>query len=173
MPIKGNLSCMTCSHSHYGQPFTSKQLLVTLSCTELTFFDFSTLFWTQIIVATGKGSIAKANLDGSGRQKIVREQRYPAGIAIDHSASRLYWADFSDHKIRSSDLNGQDVRAVASVARDGPWGVAVHNGKLYWGNYWGKTVQTSDLRGQNRQFVYSGVTGVEHLIVATVKASAH
>ena len=75
----------------------------------------------------------KAEFEASMPRTVVENLVYPAGIAIDSTTSRLVWADCFGDKIQSSDLNGQDLRTLASLPRyTWPWAVAVSNGRLFW-----------------------------------------
>ena len=90
------------------------------------------MYWTNYIY----GEIVRANMDGTSSYPIVTGQRSPAGIVIDYEFARLYWVDYYDNVIKSSDLDGQEVYTVANLGsspRVYPGGIDILNDRsLYW-----------------------------------------
>lgn len=59
--------------------------------------------------------IGKADLDGRGRIKFVRDHvGHVTAMAVDHTVDCLYWADILFHKLESIGLNGKD-RKVCNI----------------------------------------------------------
>ena len=54
------------------------------------------------------GSIKRAGMDGSNSTRLVTELRFPYGITIELKTSKLFWTDYWQNKIESSNLKGGD-----------------------------------------------------------------
>ena len=116
----------------------------------------------------------KANLDGTVQKMIVKDLTEPAGITVDHINSRIVWADYAGEKIRSSDLNGHDIKTLAPPLRDtNPWGVAAQDGGIYWGNFNTGSIQTCDDQGLEVETLYMGKSGIRYLVLRTDKTYAN
>ena len=114
------------------------------------------------------GGIFKAELDGSNLVKIISGIKSPRGITIDFGSLRLFWADYSDNKIYSSNLDGTDVRLVVQLSSGaGPWGIEVTDEKLVWGMKDRWAIQSSDKTGQGIKNLYNGTNPIYHLTIAT------
>ena len=118
--------------------------------------------------ARRRGSILRAGMDGSGRTEIVKGLESPGGIVIDHSSSKLFWADNFANRIQSSDLDGENVETVATL-QDGakPWGIIMYDGRLFWGNYQARTLRSANKTGGDIQTVYRAASSVTHLTSLT------
>ena len=123
----------------------------------------SMMYWTIY-----PGSIAKAGMDGSDSNVIVSGLQYPAGIAVDFDASRLYWANQVADRMESRNLAGGDIRTIVQLsASTEPWGLALHGSKLYWGNDVAKTLQSSSKSEENVRTLYTSRNSLCHLTVVT------
>src|SRR5262245_44735087 len=77
----------------------------------------------------GTGGIARANADGTGHQTLVTGLNQPAGIALDVTGGRMYWADFGPGDpgqvgdIRRANLEGAGQETLVSGMR--PIGIAL------------------------------------------------
>lgn len=96
--------------------------------------DASHVFWAE----PAKGSIGRANLDGSGADyTFITGAENPCGIAVD--GAHIYWANFRGGSIGRANLDGSGVTQAFIGAVDGPCGVAVDHRFIYWtstmGNY--------------------------------------
>ena len=92
------------------------------------------------------------SLTGSRVQRLVQSVQNATGIAVDAAAGKIYWIEKINNRsgrIRSANLNGTNVRLVASLT-SAPMGIAVDvsNKRLYITNGWGK-VQRFDVDGRN------------------------
>jgi hypothetical protein len=93
--------------------------------------------------------VVSLNSDGSDREVIVTECRYPDGIAVDVAAGHVYWTNMghpksNDGSVERADLDGSNVETLVDASqgdpRPGPdatkWcvGVAidVDGGNVYW-----------------------------------------
>ena len=57
-------------------------------------------------------SIQSSSLDGTSREILVTDVRFPIVIKIDYPARRLYWIDGRRHTIETVLLTGQDRHVV-------------------------------------------------------------
>src|SRR5262245_40626851 len=104
--------------------------------------------------------IRRANLNGSGVETLVTlsSANSPRGIALDLTASKMYWADAQTKKIQRANLDGTGVEEVIGLA-GGPEGVAldVVNGKMYW-SQGGSLIRRASLNG----------AGAENLVTSPI-----
>lgn len=105
-------------------------------------------------------------MDGTNRTAFVpRGLSSPAGVAIDHSTRRLYWADWGAKVIQYSSLDGSQVITV-SHATSAPWGIALSGQRLYWSLKDGENRVISSARmGGEIRVMYSGSVPITHLAV--------
>ena len=45
----------------------------------------------------------------------------PVGVTIDYDSSRLYWVEYGINQIRSSNLQGKDIRTTVTTSDTFPW----------------------------------------------------
>lgn len=119
------------------------------------------LYWANIptasIISRGTGSIARANLDGSGVDQgfIPDAVGGPplGGFAIAVDAEHIYWTDPDAETIARADLDGSDVDrsfiAGAAFLGYAPEGVAVDAEHIYWTNPDMGTIGRADLDGSH------------------------
>lgn len=92
------------------------------------------IYWTNSDLANP--SIERAALDGKNREVLVKEDLFmPAGIAIDHLAQRLYWADMREgiyYRIESTNLDGKERQIVYEGTHQKPFGIAVGKESIFW-----------------------------------------
>lgn len=66
------------------------------------------IFWSTL-----DHGILSASMDGSDKQALAdRGIEWATGLTIDHSASRLYWADYRKGTIETVLLNGKSRHVV-------------------------------------------------------------
>ena len=99
--------------------------------------------------------IHSMNPDGSDRNTIVTDCRFPDGIVVDSQAGHIYWTNMGipnldDGSIERADLDGKNRKVIV------PQGIThtpkqLHldkpNGKLYWGDREGMRVMRCNLDG--------------------------
>lgn len=68
------------------------------------------MFWAD----TGKGTIDRANVDGSNVETIISGLTFPTDVAVDEIDEKLYWSDPVEDVIQVSDLNGDDISIIVS-----------------------------------------------------------
>jgi len=95
------------------------------------------------------GSVNRVRLNGTMIQTIVTGLRGGAGIAVDPSAGKVYWADDAGGKIQRANLDGSDVEdlvIVVGVIR--AMALDLQNQKMYWTNVH-DVIQRANLDGSN------------------------
>jgi hypothetical protein len=101
--------------------------------------------------------VVSLNSDGSDREVIVTECRYPDGIAVDVVAGHVYWTNMgnpkaNDGSIERVDLDGRNRKAI--VPQGGTFTpkqiqLEAKSRKLYWCDREGMRVMRADLDGSN------------------------
>ena len=119
--------------------------------------------------ATGKiGSIKRAGMDGSNPTTLVTGLGQPWDITVDLKTSKLFWTDYYNDKIESSNLDGGERRTVISLfSFAAPTGVAVSNDRLYWGESRGRKLQSSTMDGQDVIILHTEVDYIYGVAVVT------
>ena len=107
------------------------------------------------------GAVARAGMDGSNNAIIVTGLVQPAGIVLDSASSRLYWADRMAQKIQSSNLDGDDVITIATLAGQ-PYGIAIVQNRLYWSIECVHVIQRSETDGRGIISMYNGTSDIRH-----------
>lgn len=84
--------------------------------------------WSDILPDNGR--IDVADMNGNNRKVFVKENiHWPAGLAIDFIAKRLYWTDYHKKSIESIGLDGGDRRVETPKILHFPVGLAVVSSK--------------------------------------------
>ena len=88
--------------------------------------------------------IRRALLDGSQIEDLVSiGASRAAGLALDVSSSKMYWAEYSSDKIRRANLDGSQAEDLAIKLDNPVWLVLdVDGGKMYW-------IETGKIRRAN------------------------
>ena len=97
--------------------------------------------------------------------KVVRQLLVPAhvtvaqGIAVNHEEGRVYWTDWGNKKIQSSDFNGNQIKVILDKGLNLPEGIAldIQNKKIYWVDSGNKKVQRANMDGTQVEDLYSYV----------------
>ncbi|XP_038051960.1 uncharacterized protein LOC119724809 isoform X2 [Patiria miniata] len=97
------------------------------------------VYWTDVTLDV----IARAFLDGSGVEVVVRDLRSPGGLALDIENHVMYWTDEDSDLIERATLDGRERSVVfnltnSSLADVEPRAIVVDptNSHLYWTD-WG------------------------------------
>ncbi|XP_066488438.1 pro-epidermal growth factor [Tiliqua scincoides] len=102
--------------------------------------------------------IERTNLDGSNREKVIRNAtERPEGLAVDWINRKLYWTDKGKSRIENSNLDGMQRKIIIQKGVSHPRGIAVHPfaEKLFW----------TDL-GNDPRIERSSLQGTDRLIIA-------
>lgn len=106
----------------------------------------SRLYWTNW--NESNPSIQRAYTSGRGLQTIVSTDiLMPNGIALDHAARRLYWADARLDKIERMYYDGSHRQVVMRRSTAHPFDVAVAAGWLFWTDWESRGVFRADAAG--------------------------
>ena len=104
------------------------------------------MFWTRF---SPTRCIVKGGMDGSNPEILIPGLTNPLGIVIDFEASRLYWAEFNDNRIQSSNLQGGDIITAVQMSGSGLYGIAIAKDRIFWGNYVDRSLQSSSKTGED------------------------
>ena len=89
-------------------------------------------------------------MNGFSPTTLVTGLKRPWDITIDFKTSTLFWADYSAHKIESSNLEEGDRRTIVNLSSGAyPTGIAIVNGRVYWGESGTKKLQSSTFDGKD------------------------
>ncbi|KAI6214615.1 NIDogen [Aphelenchoides besseyi] len=79
-----------------------------------------------LLIARGMSIIHRStDVDTPGRQVVVKAHQVVVGLDYDCISERIYWSDISGFTIRSSTLNGTDIKDVYSDNLRSPEGIAI------------------------------------------------
>jgi hypothetical protein len=98
-----------------------------------------------IYFAAEDGDIARANLDGSGRNDDFIVSTHASGIAVD--GRHIYWTDARRDTIGRANLDGSAVDREFITGANWPRGVAVNDRHIYWANFGGHSIGAANLDG--------------------------
>ncbi len=130
-------------------------LLIVLLCG-----GFTGLSAQSVLYFLDGGGIERSRTDGTQRQVVIPGTVIKAqGLAIDVANDRLYWTDWVNDKIQTSNLLGQQITDLVTTGLQLPEGIALDTlgGKMYWVDSGTRKVQRANLDG----------TGVEDLVSYT------
>ena len=87
-------------------------------------------------------------MDGSDRFSMVTTDiKWPNGITIDYTTTRVYWVDAFHDTIESMNINGNDRQLILSNDNHllHPFGVAVHAGFVFWSDWRNRSIFRADV----------------------------
>ncbi len=116
------------------------------------------IFWAQSRHGAGaeRGTIARANLDGSARNaQFIIGTVGGGGVAVD--GRHIYWANYGGGTIGRADLDGSNVERRFITGAEEPVGVAVDGRYIYWTDLFGIGRANLDGTGANPRFFDLGV----------------
>ena len=105
----------------------------------------------------------KAHMDGSNLTTFVTGLSSPAGVVIDHTSQRLYWADWDAGVIQYSSLDDGEAVTVSQTL-SAPWGLALSDQRLYWSLKDEKQISSSAKVGGETCIMYTGSDPITHLV---------
>ncbi|XP_059055810.1 prolow-density lipoprotein receptor-related protein 1-like [Achroia grisella] len=101
------------------------------------------LYWTNW--NESHPCIQRAYTSGQGLQTIVSTDiLMPNGLALDHAAKKIYWADARLDKIERMNYDGSHRHVVVRARAEHPFGVAVCGGWVYWSDWVSHAVYRAD-----------------------------
>ncbi|XP_068625234.1 prolow-density lipoprotein receptor-related protein 1 [Battus philenor] len=103
------------------------------------------LYWTNW--NQSHPSIQRALVGGLGLQTVIgTDILMPNGLALDHGARRLYWADARLDKIERAHYDGSHRHVVTRSGAKHPFAVAVGGGWVFWSDWVARAVLRADKR---------------------------
>lgn len=107
------------------------------------------MYWTNWNASRPR--IERALTSGRGRQVLVsRDILMPNGLALEHAARLLYWADARLDKIESMHYDGSHRRVVTRTRAEHPFAVAAGGGWLAWTDWVARGVFAAERGGAVR-----------------------
>jgi hypothetical protein len=119
------------------------------------------LYWTSSNLAAGS-TIQRSTLTGAGATTLIAlpAAANPRGIAVNHAAGRIYWADFDQDAIYSANLDGTMAGVWLGLATgSAPYGVTVDPATqgVYWTEYGSGMLRRADAAGTNVTSILMGL----------------
>ena len=122
------------------------------------------LYWTEQM-GKNKGSIRRANLDGSKVQTLTTSSSVLTSIAVDAAQGKLYWTS-SSGQIKQTNLNGKQARTlIKNLKSPNNLTLNVADSKLYWIEKDGR-IRRANLNGKSIQNIASGLDTISSLSIA-------
>ncbi|HEX2898192.1 MAG TPA: right-handed parallel beta-helix repeat-containing protein, partial [Bacteroidia bacterium] len=122
-----------------------------------------------IAVVPSKDSVYIANFNAGKLQRVhlnggtvtdIKTGVQPFGIAVDHLAGKIYWADPNANTISRCNMNGSGTQIIVSGAGDADYSRIIKldltNGKIYWTDANLGTVKRANLDGTGIQTIVTG-----------------
>ena len=86
------------------------------------------MYWTRTNHPNNV-TVFTAGMDGVNPKSLVSGFRAATGIQIDFEMRRLYWSDFGNMRILSSNLDGSGIVTIHQLAQN-PLGIALVDARL-------------------------------------------
>ncbi len=106
-----------------------------------------------------QGKLQRVHLNG-GTVTDIKTGVQPFGIAVDHLAGKIYWADPNANTISRCNLDGSGTQIIVSGATDADYSRIIKldltNGKMYWTDANLGTVKRANLDGSSIQTIVTG-----------------
>ncbi len=105
-------------------------------------------------------SINRANLDGTGRERLVTGLSQPHNVSLDISAGKMYWGDQATQKIQRSDLDGSNIETLLgwdTAKKVRQVEIDAVSGKMYWACF-GDSIYRANLDGTSIETLHSGIS---------------
>ena len=107
---------------------------------------FSFIYYSRYTNDPNLHCVLRAGTDGAGATGIVMGSRGAFGVQIDFESRRLYWAEYWENRIRSSNLDGSDLVTLISETFS-PYGIAHLGQKIYWGQHFSGEIRSTSKSG--------------------------
>ena len=117
------------------------------------------MYWCQVGLSR---KIEVANMDGDGRQMLVRRGLYyPNGLTLDDTENKLYWVDQLFQSLEYYDLQRHTVTTLleGSSFLQYPFGLTSLDDHLYWTDgYKNAVFEANKVTPSNATVLVSGLT---------------
>ena len=125
------------------------------------------IYWTE---DSEDGSVFASGTDGSHPAQLILNQNRPRDIVIDFEERRLYWACQGDHLIRSSNMDGGDIRIIQLPQSSSPHGIAIWGDRIYWTNHFAFKLEVIGKNGEGSLTLNTGSYHVYDLVILATRA---
>ena len=125
------------------------------------------------VLDLGGGHVFSMNPDGSGKEILVSDCRWPDGVAVDVDAGHIYWTNMgnspkaNDGSIERADFDGRNrTTIVPQGATFTPKQIHLdkENSRLYWSDREGMRVMRANTDGSNIEtLVQTGIGDADRL----------
>jgi hypothetical protein len=106
-----------------------------------------------------QGKLQRVHLNG-GTVTDIKTGVQPFGIAVDHLAGKIYWADPNANTISRCNMDGSGTQVIISGAGEADYSRMIKldltNGKIYWTDANLGTVKRANLDGTGLQTIVTG-----------------
>ena len=110
--------------------------------------------------------IERALLDGTDRRHLVSQTGRINGLTIDFADRQLYWTNVDTHMIESSDMLGNNIRAVISENVPHPFGLTQYMDYIYWTDWNTRSIERANkTTGSNRTRIQGDLDYVMDILV--------
>ncbi|MBX3415046.1 MAG: hypothetical protein KF708_20350, partial [Pirellulales bacterium] len=153
-------------HQHLGANSNSSIYTANLDGTGLAKLPFTAYYATDIIPEPVSGKlyfhdnvfyqgIRRSNLDGTSVENLVVGDARGVGLALDLTASKLYYTDAATHQIFRSNLDGSGQELLLSLDHM-PRDIELFDGQMYWMSQFGVYRANTDGTGMTQVLALSG-----------------
>ena len=137
--------------------------------------DSRKLYWTSFHgYQAGNGKVRSANADGSDvRDVLTLSDGYPYGMAIDHAANVMFWANTDQNTLERAKLDGTGRQVIGTgvslttqlavdPAANKLYWIDVEDVKIHWSNYDGSESAVIASTGSRFTYAYDSGIAVDH-----------
>jgi Low-density lipoprotein receptor repeat class B/Secretion system C-terminal sorting domain len=110
------------------------------------------IYWTEWGDGAPFGKIIRANLDGTGREELIKiKNAFIQGIALDIPGGKMYWTDSAFNVIQKSNLDGSNIEDIITSGLSAPNSIDIdlNKKKIYWSELGNKSIKSANLDGTN------------------------
>ena len=121
------------------------------------------IYWISVDGSPTGYIIKRTNLDGTGlvEDLILAGSAAPIDIALDTTASKMYWTNNNTGTVQRANLDGTSLETLVDQPSTSPRGIALDLGsaKIYWAGDVNQNIQRANLEGSDVEEVVTGVFG--------------
>lgn len=143
---------------HFARPVLFALAAVLGTIAARAFGEVESVYVTSFTGEDDIGTVRRTSDFAPSTEELVATGTEPAGIDLDVSAGKVYWADAGAQAIRRSNLNGSNVEDLVT-GLDGPRDISLDLPavKMYWTDFVSGTIQRSNLDGSAVEDVVVGL----------------
>ena len=110
------------------------------------------IYWAD--QGSSRGTIKRANLDGTNVEVLTTEPITASSLAVDTADNKLYWIDSTQGRIHSADLNGENITTIIELDDIKDIALDAEGGKLYFSDLF--AIRRVNLDGTNVEIILTG-----------------